>query len=200
MAEHVVDNIVNTLFNTQAVNSAPLLHELQLGERLNECVHQSRRADFSLMLAMLCDDVREQSQFILPKSAPIDGTATDKAQLTNQVLRKHFDLPEEAPLALKSVGQINAFNQGQLIAEQKLVTLHLTNALSPKPLAFRNDNKHVNHDILSNTTLVCQKKHAQVQEHENTVINKPLSMHVEGWLKAVQISLVKSPLIDIVAA
>ena len=30
-----------------------LLHELQLGEQLNESVVQTRRADFSLMLAML---------------------------------------------------------------------------------------------------------------------------------------------------
>ena len=198
MAVNVVDDIFINSLNTETVNSEPLLHELQLGEQLNECVHQSRRQDFALMLAMLCDDVREQSQFVLPRTAPIDGTATDKAQLTNQVLRKHFDLPEEAPLALKSVEQIKAFNQGQLVADQKLATLHLTNALSPKPLAFRNDNKHVNHDVLSNTTLVCQKKHAQVQE--NTVINKPLTMHVEGWLKAVQTSLVKSSLIDVIAA
>lgn len=198
MAVNVVDDTFINSLNTQTVNSEPLLHELQLGERLNECVHQSRRSDFALMLAMLCDDVREQSQFVLPKTAPIDGTATDKAPLTNQVLRKYFDLPEEAPLALKSVEQIKAFNQGQLVADKKLATLHLTNALSPKPLAFRNDNKHVNHDVLSNTTLVCQKKHAQHQA--NTVINKPLTMQVEGWLKALQTSLVKSPLVDVVAA
>lgn len=198
MAVNVVDDTFINSLNTQTVNSEPLLHELQLGERLNECVHQSRRSDFALMLAMLCDDVREQSQFILPKTAPIDGTATDKAPLTNQVLRKYFDLPEEAPLALKSVEQINAFNQGQLVADQRLATLHLTNALSPKPLAFRDDNKHVNHEVLSNTTLVCQKKHAQHQA--NTVINKPLTMQVEGWLKAIQTSIVKSSLVDVVAA
>ena len=198
MTVNVVDDTFINSLNAQTVNSEPLLHELQLGERLNECVHQSRRADFALMLAMLCDDVREQSQFVLPKNAPIDGTATDNAQVTNQVLRKHFDLPAEAPLALKSIEQIKDFNQGQLVADQKLATLHLTNALLPKPLAFRNDNKHVNYEVLSNTTLVCQTKHAQ--EHENTVINKPLTMHAEGWLKAIQTSLVKSPLVDVVAA
>lgn len=198
MAVNVVDDTFINSLNTQAVNAEPLLHELQLGERLNQCVHESRRSDFALMLAMLCDDVREQSQFVLPKTAPIDGTALDKAPVTNQVLRKYFELPEEAPLALKSVKQINAFNQGQLVTDNKLATLHLTNALSPKPLAFRNDNKHVNHEVLSNTTLVCQKRHAQLQV--NAVINKPLTMQVEGWLKALQTSLVKSSLVDVVAA
>lgn len=197
MAVNVVDDTFIDSLNPQTVNSAPLLHELQLGERLNECVQQSRRSDFALMLAMLCDDVREQSQFILPKNVPIDGTSTARKQATNQALRKYFELPEAAPLALKSVEQINAFNQSQLVADNRLATLHLANAISPKPLAFRNDNKHVNYEVLSNTTLVCQQKHAQQQS--NTVINKPLSMQVEGWLKAIQTSLVKSPIVDVAA-
>ena len=197
MTVNVIDETFDTLLNKQAADSKPLLHELQLGEQLNECVHQSRRSDFSLMLAMLCDDVREQSQFILPKTARIDGTSTDKEQVTNQLLRKHFDLPEEAPLALKNIEQINQFNQGRLIADNDLPSLHLMNALTPSPFAFRDNNKHISSTILSNTSLVCQEKHAQAQEDK--VINKPLDMHVEGWLKAIQTSLVKSTLVDIAA-
>ena len=198
MAVNVVDDTFNTSLNKQAVTSKPLLHELQLGEQLNECVHQSRRSDFSLMLAMLCDDVREQSQFILPKAEPIDGTSTDKEQVNNQMLRKHFDLPAEAPLALKNIQQINQYNQAQLIADNDLPSLHLINAISPKPLAFRDDNKHVSNNILSNTSLVCQEKYALKQE-EN-VLNKPLDMHAEGWLKAIQASLIESNLVDVIAA
>jgi hypothetical protein len=198
LAVNVVDDTLNTLLNQQPTASNTLLHELQLGEQLNECIHQSRRSDFSLMLAMLCDDVREQSQFILPKTAPIDGTSTDKPQVNNDILRKHFELPEEAPLALKSIEQINQFNQGQLIADNDIVSLHLLNALSPKPLAFRDDNKHIQSSILKNTSLVCQEKHLQI--NEDKVLNKTLDMHVEGWLKAVQTSLVKSKLVDVIAA
>ena len=198
MTVNVVDETFNTLLNEQPAASKPLLHELQLGEQLNECVHQSRRSDFSLMLAMLCDDVREQSQFILPKAEPIDGTSTDKKQVNNQILRKHFDLPEEAPLALKNIQQIKQYNQGQLVADNDLASLHLTNAISPKPLAFRNDNKHISNNVLSNTSLICQEKHALRQEEK--VINKPLDMHVENWLKAIQTSLVESNLVDVIAA
>ncbi len=198
MAVDVVDDTFNKTLNSKAVGSTPLLHELQLGEQLNECVHQSRRSDFSLMLAMLCDDVREQSQFILPKTSPIDGTSTEKDQITNQVLRKHFELPEEAPLALKNIEQINQYNQAQIIVDNDLASLHLLNALMPSPLSFRNDDKHVSSDVLANTTLVCQEKHSLKQETE--LVNKPLNMHVEGWLKAIQTSLVKSNLIDVIAA
>lgn len=198
MAVNVVDDIFNNSLNKQTDALKPLLHELQLGEQLNECVHQARRSDFSLMLAMLCDDVREHSQFILPQTASIYGTSTDKEQITNQALRKYFDLPEKAPLALEDIEQINQYNQAQLIADNDLTSLHLMNALTPKPLAFRDDNNHISSIVLSNTSLVCQEKHALKQEEK--VINKPLNMHVENWLKVIQTSLIKSNLVDVVAA
>ena len=190
---------VNTANNISDNNISPksdiLLHELQLGEQLNESVHQARRADFSLMLAMLCDDVREQSQFVLPKP---DGNLTDIADQTNEALRQHFDLPEEAPLALKNIEQINQYNQGQLIAENDLVSVHLSNALSPKPLTFRDDNRHIASNVLGNTSLTCQEKHNH--EQSSAVINKRANMNVEGWLKTVQTSLVKSNLVDVIVA
>jgi len=198
LAANAVDDTFKTPLNQQTVNSAPLLHELQLGEQLNECVHQARRSDFSLMLAMLCDDVREQSQFILPKNSPIDGTATEKAQANDQTLRKYFDLPEKTPIALDNVEQIKQFNQGEIIVNNDLPLLHLINALNPKPLAFRDNSKHISHNILTNTTLICQEKHARKQKNE--VVNQTLNMQVENWLKAVQTSIVKAPLVDVVAA
>ena len=77
-----------------------LVHELQLGEQLNESVHSERRSDFSLMLAMLTEDVKAHSQFTLPLSQiPEKSTSSEQ-------LRKHFQLPDEAPLALKNVEEI----------------------------------------------------------------------------------------------
>lgn len=192
MAVNTANNISD---NNIAAKSDILLHELQLGEQLNESVHQARRADFSLLLAMLCDDVREQSQFILPKSNDI---ATDVTKQTNEALRKHFDLPEQAPLSLKNLEQISQYNQGELIAQNDLVSVQLTNALSPKPLTFRDDNRHIASNILGNTSLTCQEKHNH--EQSSVVINKRTNMNVEGWLKTVQTSLVKSSLVDAIVA
>ncbi|MCW8866463.1 MAG: VC2046/SO_2500 family protein [Colwellia sp.] len=172
--------------------SKALLHELQLGEQLNESVHQARRADFSLMLAMLCDDVREQSQFVLPHHE------VDEKTLNTNVLRKRFDLPEQAPLALQKLEQINAFNQARDIKENNIENIHLTDALQPKALAFRDDAQHIASNIMGNTTLVCQAKHA---EHKtDAVLNKRLVMDAEGWLKNIQMSLVKSSLLVDTAA
>jgi len=181
--------------NNIAPNSAILLHELQLGEQLNESVHQARRADFSLMLAMLCDDVREHSQFILPQA---DASTVEQSAQTTQALRKHFDLPEKAPLALKNIEQISQYNQSQLLADNDLASIQLGNALSPKPLTFRDDKQHIASHVLGNTSLTCQEKH--LSQQTSPVLNKPINMNVEAWLKAVQTSLVKSSLVDVIAA
>ena len=85
-----------------------------------------------------------------------------------------------------------------MIADNDLASLHLINALTPSPIAFRNDEKHIASDILSNTTLVCQEKYAH--KHVDKPVNKPLNVHVEDWLKSIQTSLVKSNLVDLVAA
>lgn len=196
MAVNTVNNIPdnNIAQTSETLKSEILLHELQLGEQLNESVHQARRADFSLMLAMLCDDVREHSQFILPKT---DVSSADQSKQNNQALRKHFELPEEAPLALKNIEQISQYNQGQLIADNDLVSIQLSNALSPKPLNFRDDKLHIASNILGNTSLTCQEKYTNPQQ--SPVLNKRINMNVEGWLKAVQTSLVKSSLVDAIA-
>lgn len=172
--------------------SKALLHELQLGEQLNKSVHQARRADFSLMLAMLCDDVREQSQFALPQKEIKDSN------INADLLRQQFQLPKKAPLALEALEQIKEYNQAQNISEPNLVNIHLNNSLNPKPLAFRDNVKHVVSTVMDNTTLVCQAKHAKSKE--NTVLNKRQAMNVEAWLQNIQLSLVKSRLVSGIVA
>jgi len=187
-----------------------LLHELQLGEQLNESVEQTRRADFSLMLAMLAEDVREQSQFLLPKSE--EETAVE---LSNLALRKQFNLPDKAKLALTTPNEVNQFNQAHTIVDNDLANVHLTNAMMPKPLAFRDDNKHIESQVLENTSLFTQLKHKQAAEacqaHLNQLpqnqldttsieTDKPLSQslnfNAKAWLDGIQQSLVKTPLLN----
>jgi len=187
-----------------------LLHELQLGEQLNESVEQTRRADFSLMLAMLAEDVREQSQFLLPKSP--EETAVE---LSNLALRKQFNLPDKAKLALTTPNEVNQFNQAHIIVDNDLANIHLTNAMMPKPLAFRDDKKHIESQVLENTSLFTQLKHKQAAEACQAQLNqlpqnqldtrsnetdKPLSQslnfNAKAWLDGIQQSLVKAPLLN----
>ncbi|WP_206486396.1 VC2046/SO_2500 family protein [Thalassotalea sp. G2M2-11] len=166
-----------------------LVEELQLGDKLNSCVHQNRHSDFSLMLAMLTDDVRAHSQFHLPE------TVDKKPLIDSELLRKRFDLPPEQRLALTNLEEISEYAQASLVENKQLTAMHLQQAMHPKPLAFRDDKAHINHSVMSNTSLYCQKKHQQ-KTADNT---KHLDFNVNEWLKAVQTTIVKSPLINVAA-
>jgi hypothetical protein len=181
-----------------SATALPLSHELQLGDQLNECVHQTRRADFSLMLAMLAEDVREHSQFSLPSK--VDAT---EANSSETALRKKFQLPNSAPLALKSMEEIASFNQAGTISANDLASIRLSNAIAPKPLAFRDDKKHISHDVIANTSVHCQVKLSQAAQsneknkaQDDVLLNHTLPFNAEGWLSGIQESLVQSSMIN----
>ena len=175
-----------------------LLHELQLKNQLSQCIHQARRSDFALMLAMLSDDVREQSQFYLPsKEEQADKNYNDA------VLRAEFELPKPQSLALKTLSDLPTFNQASLVKDNQLDTLRLINVITAKPIAFRDNKKFIGEYVLSNTTLVCQKKYQRYLENvkdvesveciENNekqatmpVLNQEKLIDAVNWFKAIQ--------------
>lgn len=173
-----------------ALSNDILVHELQLGEQLSESVHHDRRADFSLLLAMLTDDVRAHSQFKLPLSQ------TTEKITTSEQLRKYFQLPNEASIALNNVEDITMYNQASLIELQQLEHLRLTNSLNPRPLVFRDDAKHISQSVMTNTSLYCQQKY-QNKSIEKT--QQRTDFNAQAWLAAVQTTIVKAPLMDAVA-
>ncbi|MFD2166895.1 VC2046/SO_2500 family protein [Thalassotalea euphylliae] len=152
-----------------------LIHEHQLGETLSKCIHQERRADFSLMLAMLTDDIREHSEFLLPEHAP--DTTDDE---TTSSLRKAFDVPAPQDLGLKSPEHIGRFNQAELVENQFLDTVRLTQVLSPNPLSFRDDSNFINSQIIENTSLHCQRR------LKGGVSVDKMDLNANAWLKAIK--------------
>lgn len=162
-----------------------LINELQLGEQLNNCVHQGKRSDFFLLLAMLTDDVRVHAQFSLPKAA-------NESPINNEEnLRTFYNLPKGQSLALEGLQEIESYNQADLINDNKLIDLHLLNAINPRPLAFRNDNKYISQNVLENTSLYCQKKYQEESKGSSTS-NERLSFNAEMWLNTVNESLKKT--------
>lgn len=164
-----------------------LIDEHQLGSKLNQCVHQGSRSEFSLLLAMLDEDVRFHAQFTLPQQGEFEHIK----QADN--LRHFFDLPEPAPLALTNVEQIADFDQAEMIQTGRLNDLKLQDALHPKPLAFRNDKVHIPTNVITNTSIHCQHR-----AHENSEVNRS-EFNAKGWLKNIQSTLVQSPLFELTA-
>ena len=202
-----------SVFSSRVEKDHALLHEHQLGEQLNHSVQDTRRADFSLLLAMLAGDVREQSQFLLlqEKLAP-------KQELSNSALRKKFNLPAKLPLALAKLEDVRQFNQAQHITDNKLTELRLSDVLQPKPFSFRDDKQFINSQVVENTSLLTQLKLQQLsfnkqQMKENTeqltgvkstditldndniynqTLNTRQAINVNAWLDVVQESIVKT--------
>lgn len=189
-----------------------LFHELQLGKQLNHSVHDTRRNDFSLLLAMLAQDVREQSQFSLPQVKTISSLQKSYA------LRKQFNLPNQQPLALAKFEGVKQFNQAHHIADDNLTQLRLTDALQPKPLSFRDDNKFINSQITQNTSVLTQvnlqqlslkNQQAKISSEDLTNVNATVStfddktsdyqtlnalkpLNVDSWLGLMQQSKIKA--------
>jgi hypothetical protein len=164
-----------------------LIHELQLGEQLGKCVHSQRRSDFSLMLAMLTQDVREHSQFFVPQTENIQPEVDDAA------LRKSFNLPDKPALSIRTNEEIPRFNQAELIQDNRLNELHLLNALRPSPIGFRDDKNHITSDVMANTSLYCQTQHQAKQQNQasDELINKRLSFDAKGWITSIQAAMVQ---------
>jgi hypothetical protein len=161
-------------------NNIPI-NELQLAEQLGKCIHSERRSDFSLMMAMLTEDVREHSQFKLPV---IEDTSRE---ISEQKLRKEFNLPPKASLAIKEPHQFGCFNQAQKIVDQQLSSIHLENALKPNPIAFRDNDKYISSEVMSNTSI-----HCQIRYKDNNMGSR-LGFNAKAWLDAVKTSVVNEP-------
>lgn len=172
-----------------ALSNDILVHELQLGEQLNESVHNKRRSDFSLLLAMLTDDVRAHSQFKLPQTITLENTTS------TEQLRKRFQLPNEAPIALKNFDDTQLFNQAVLIESKQLDHLRLLNALTPNPLAFRDDASFINQQVISNTSLYCQQKYKD-KTLEQT--QPKAEFNADAWFSGIKNSLDKSEFLSAV--
>jgi|GEM_PF-2582900 len=171
---------------THTANNDILVNELQLGETLNKCVHKKERSQFSLLLAMLNDDVQAHAQFSLPK------TEDQKNKKEGSSLRDLFKLPQEQSLSINNFEQIKAYNQASLLKKESLTELSLLNALKPTPLAFRNNNKFISKNILDNTSLHCQKKY-KLENSANSAKEVRLNFQAQEWLNTVKESIHRFP-------
>ena len=182
--------------SVKSVEDKILINESQLSGQLNESIHSERRSDFSLMLAMLTDDVRLHSQFYLPV------TENEPNIISDEQLRKTYHLPKKPLLAHNINNTLSCFNQAELIANQQLTDIYLQNSLTPNPLAFRDDVNHIPKNVLDNCSLYCQKKHDE-QKHQpkdkakNNLFNNRLSFDAKAWLDNIQTSLVKAPMVNV---
>jgi len=189
---------VATPTNSSANKTSLLVNELQLGDQLGQCVQSQRRADFSLMLAMLTEDVREHSQFFVPK------TPQKEANTSDEFLRKVYHLPTKAPLAIKDLADINEFSQAELVEQNLFADIQLKNALKPLPISFRDNNEHIPTTVLTDTSVHCQQRYrenlvkkAEKENSQQSLLNSPAFFNAKAWLDTIQTTLVNATSIQL---
>ncbi|KAA1164161.1 MULTISPECIES: VC2046/SO_2500 family protein [Pseudoalteromonas] len=133
-----------------------LITESQLSTRLNKSVHEQRRGEFSLLLAMLSQDALDFSQFHFPK------TDIENPIVEEETLRKQFGSGPKQPLAPDEfnmlIGQHNAALLSNVGEHAGMSDIKLRHCLNPEPLSIRNDLAHIPLNVLDNCELAVRRR------------------------------------------
>lgn len=105
-----------------------LVSELQLGQRLNQCVREGNKSEFDLLLSMLSTDVGDQDQF-----STINTVESEQATS----LRAQFDVPQAQLLSSRESSQQDySISLADLAREEGLVAARFQHCLRPSVLHF----------------------------------------------------------------
>jgi hypothetical protein len=114
------------------LDKAAIINELQFGNGINHAVHEGRRADFSLILSMFSDDVR-------------DNTPTEKVDeidTSEQALRKRFELQGPQQLRSDQSSYELSAQQALLFHRSGLPSAKLSHYLKPDALTYLPEDTH----------------------------------------------------------
>ncbi|WP_394144434.1 VC2046/SO_2500 family protein [Vibrio atypicus] len=114
------------------LDKASIINELQFGTGISHAVHEGRRADFSLILSMFSDDVRDNTP--VEKVEHIDSTEA--------ILRKRFELPEPQALRSDQSSYDISATQAQLFHQGGLPSAKLSHYLQPEVLTYLPEETH----------------------------------------------------------
>ncbi|HCG8574962.1 TPA: hypothetical protein NJ542_003544 [Vibrio parahaemolyticus] len=108
------------------LDKAAIINEIQFGNGINHAVHEGRRADFSLILSMFSNDVRD----VVPVEE-IKETAT-----SDEILRQQFGLSQPQALRSDSSSYELAALQAKQFHNAGLPSAKLSHYLKPDALTY----------------------------------------------------------------
>lgn len=143
-----------------------LSNELQLGQQLNTSVVDDR-ANFSLLLALMSQDVQDQAQFHLESY----NHQQDVQSKSNSSLQDQFPVPPQQPLVSDQTGEVQSLEAGELVNTHGLVAARLRHCLTPEPLSFELGKKHgIAADVFDNMELMTARRFSG--EYQSTEIER----------------------------
>lgn len=132
-----------------------LIDELQLGQNLNQAIHEGRRSDFGLLLAMLSPDVQDQ---------PWVADRLPEAPASKD-WRQHFSLPPVRPLECDahSLERMAAYHQAAEQGEQ--AACRLLDCLNPEALI--REQYQLDPQVLDDMPLLAREKYLLAREGQH---------------------------------
>ncbi|BDM64020.1 queD-like protein [Shewanella sp. NFH-SH190041] len=124
------------------------INERLLGSRLNQALGQQRRGEFALLLAMLSQDVCQQSQFSGMTPSPD----------TSSLLYQQLDVPAPAPYLREITPDRPLINHAQQFYVGGMPCFRLQQCLTPEPVLSRGQQPAYMLDALLNTDLHTQRQ------------------------------------------
>jgi hypothetical protein len=143
-----------------------LIREDQLDSKLAMCVNDQRRADFSMLLAMLSQDVLDFSQFHLPEEEQQEKDNSEAA------LKKALQLGPEQILAPAKFDMLIGQHNAERLAHSSMASLRLSHCLNPEPLSVRDNCKHIPLVVVDNCELAVRNR-LDVQKRVEGTADKP---------------------------
>lgn len=111
-----------------------LVGELQLGQRLNQCVSEGKKGEFDLLLSMLSNDVCDQDQF------SIGNEKQDEQSIS---LRESLQVPVPQTLQADNQQQGDySLSLAKMALDEGLTAARLQHCLVPEALSFTIDKTH----------------------------------------------------------
>ena len=130
-----------------------LINEHQTGEKLSHAVHEARRADFGLILAMMSQNVLDHAAFALPVEESVEPDTSTEA------LRAKFQVNKPQPFAANDASIIEqAFTHSHLVHTAGITSQKLAHHLNPAPLAQFDDAKRIPDDVFGNCEPTVQQR------------------------------------------
>lgn len=108
------------------------LNELHFGDNISVAVEDGRRSDFSLLVAMFSEDIREAIS-----TEPLDTISTTELDLRNEL-----QVPHQVRLRSNQESYLKSANIAKHFHEGGMLSARLQTGLNPDSLAYMTENTH----------------------------------------------------------
>ena len=136
--------------NNEQIDSGLLINEWQLGTQLNIAVTNGTRDKFNLLLSLLSDDVRDFSQFDIPRAT--------QASLNQLELRESLSLGVEQPLVNKGISLQQAEKLSISMHKSDHLDVRLQSLLNNEALLSRCNEVNFDAEVVDNLSFLSQTR------------------------------------------